>query len=193
MDGRDHVGTKEMSESNHDDRFLAERYLRDRDEESFRALYRRHTPALYRIGISLTGNADAAADVVQETWLRAARRLDSFRWSSALGTWLAGIAINCCRESWRNGEPFPDDRNAVPVRPAREDRVDLVRAIRDLPDGSRAVLMLHEVFGHTHAEIATILEIDEGTSKSQLSYSRKLMRRWFERRSSRTGGNDVER
>lgn len=163
-----------------------ERYLSTRDELSFGAIYRRHTPSLYRLALGLTGEPDRAADAVQETWVRAIRRIGSFRWSSSLRTWLCGIVINCCRESWRQeitGDPSP-----LPSVQAPPDRVDLLRALRDLPDRARAVLVLHEIFGHTHVEIGRLLDIEEGTSKSQLHYSREWLRRWFDARKDQKGG-----
>ena len=163
------------------DRSLVERHRRDRDDESFSLLYRRHTPALFRLAVTLSGRADLAADIVQETWLRAARGLETFQWSSELRTGLCGIAINCSRELSRHAR-----RDEVAEPPARaatapELRLDLLRAVGDLPERSREVLILHEVLGYTHPEIGALLGIDEGTSRSQLSYSKSCMRRWFAR------------
>lgn len=168
-----------------EERALVERYLSTRDEASFGALYRRHTPALYRLALGLTGEPDRAADAVQETWLRAMRRLDSFRWSSPLRTWLCGIVVNCCRESWRHRAT--GDLSPLPSVEPPGDQVDLLRALRALPDRARAVLVLHEVLGHTHAEIGRLLDIDEGTSKSQLHYSRLRLRQWFDARQEQGG------
>jgi RNA polymerase sigma factor (sigma-70 family) len=84
-----------------DDRFLVRAFLNG-DEPAFRELYRRFTPALYRIVWRLTGGRDEdAADIMQEVWLRASRRLATFRWEAALSTWLTSIAINCVREHSR--------------------------------------------------------------------------------------------
>lgn len=172
------------------DRDLVRTYLSSRDEGAFRSIYRRHGEALYRLALGLTGDPELAADVVQETWLRAMRGLDTFRWSSSLRTWLCGIAVNCCRESWRTETPASLPSDLPSVEP-REGRLDLLRAVRHLPDRARAVVVLHEIFGHTHAEIGRLLDIEEGTSKSQLHYSRKLLRRWFEERDPRKGEHHV--
>ena len=184
------MAESEVNLPDSEDRGLVQRYLEDRDEDAFLAIYRRYTPALYRLALGLTGSEQDAADALQESWLRAARRLPEFRWQSALQTWLSGIVINCCRESWRR-DKRPEAGEAAPVHAVSTDeaRVDVARAIRDLPDRARAVLLLHEIYGHTHGEIARLLEIDEGTSKSQLSYSRQWMRRWFDQRIA--GGNHV--
>jgi RNA polymerase sigma factor (sigma-70 family) len=149
------------------------------DEHAFRELYRRHTPALYRILFRLGGCREQdAADIVQDVWLRASRRLAAFRWDAALSTWLTSIAINCLRERRRQQR-----NDAVPLSeeiaaPARGDerRLELDRAIQRLPDGYREVLVLHDIEGYTHEEIAGLLDIATGTSKSQLFRARRALR-----------------
>jgi len=111
--------------------------------------------------------------------------LASFRWQSNLRTWLSGIAVNGWKELLRSRrrELFLEKRSeeagsSTPITfRADIDRMDLGRAISDLPDGFRAVLLLHDVEGFTHEEIARLLEIDPGTSKSQLARARSSMRR----------------
>ena len=167
------------------DRALAARYLLRRDEAAFRALYRRHTPALFGFALRLCGGrAGEAEEIVQEAWIRAAGRLESFRWASSLRTWLSGIAVNCWREQTR--EPRPDQElpegDTAAGRPLGSpgERIDLARAVGELPGGYRAVLLLHDVEGFTHEEIAKLLGMEPGTSKSQLARARQAMRRRLE-------------
>jgi RNA polymerase sigma-70 factor (ECF subfamily) len=153
-------------------------FLARRDEERFVALYRRHTPYLYRLALRLLGGRRAEAeDAVQETWLRSAARLAEFRGESSLRTWLAGFAINCCRETRRRSEGAARDE-AIPEGsgPPAGHRLDLDRAIAALPHGYREVLVLHDLEGYTHEEIALRLAIAPGTSKSQLSRARRWLR-----------------
>jgi RNA polymerase sigma-70 factor (ECF subfamily) len=166
-----------------DDRALVTRFLSGREEAAFRALYRRHAPVLYRFATRLAGGHAAGDDLHQEAWIRAAERLAQFRWESSLRTWLCGIAINCRRET-RRARAIEGERSAagevehVPQVPASDDsRLDLERAILALPDGYREVLVLHDLHGYTHEEIARRLEIEAGTSKSQLSRARQAIRR----------------
>jgi RNA polymerase sigma-70 factor, ECF subfamily len=159
------------------------------DEAAFRALHARHSPAVYAFLRRLVGAA--AEDALQETWLRAARRLGGFRGDSALRTWLFGIALNTARETWRErGEPdgaAPED-SAV-TGPGAEALLDLRGAVEALPPGYRAVLLLHDAWGYTHAEVGLMLGVDEGTSKSQLAHARAAMRRRLAGgRRERTGG-----
>ncbi len=163
------------------DRALAERVRLDGDEAAFRSLYRRHTPRLFQFALRLlAGNEHDAEDVVQETWLRAVERLGEFRWESSLGTWLGGIALNCCRGLYRRRDrhwlELRDDDSVV--APPREtlDAIALERALETLAPGYRTVLVLHDVEGFTHEEIGQRLEISANTSKSQLSRARRALR-----------------
>jgi len=155
-------------------------FLQHRDEASFLRLYRPHAPYLLRMALRLVGGRRAdAEDSVQEAWLRATRTLAVFRGDAAFRTWLSAILINCCREMRRR--PVFDELGTR-EEPSRNSElaVDLERVIEDLPDGYREVLVLHDLYGHTHAEIAALLEIDPGTSKSQLSRGRAALRkRWL--------------
>lgn len=169
------------------DREWAEEVIRSGDEHAFRRLYRRHTPRLYSFSLRLLGGAVAdAEDVVQETWVRAVRQLRGFRWRSSLGTWLCGIAHNLCRERLRRLRTR-DEKEAVTPPDARVSaaepgglHLDLERAIALLPARCRTVLVLHDLEGWTHQEIARDLGIAAGTSKSQLFEARRRVRTWLE-------------
>jgi len=167
------------------DRDLVRMFLGSRDEAAFRALYRAHTPPLYRIARRLLrGNGQDAEELVQTTWIRATGGLHRFRWGSSLRTWLTGILINCSRERLRDHAAAPDAgdgglelRGEAAARPGfAPERLDLERAIASLPDGYREVLVLHDIEGYSHREISGLLGIDEGTSKSQLSRARNAVR-----------------
>jgi len=169
-----------------DERALAEKFWRHGDESAFRTLYRRQTPLLYRVAYRMVANADRAADIVQDAWLRAAQGLPSFRWQSSLSTWLVGIVVNRSREEIRraNNEALPPDE--LPEPPTRNpdpcSRLDLERAVAQLPEGYREILLLHDVEGYTHEEIAQALEIEASTSRSQLARARAAMRAGLEQR-----------
>jgi RNA polymerase sigma-70 factor (ECF subfamily) len=162
------------------DEELIAAFLDTRTDASFLALYDRHAPAMFALGRRLLGGRDAdAADVLQDAWTRAWPRLGTFRGASSLRTWLCGFVVNCCRERFR--APLiisPEDAivEEAAANAPRELALDLERALASLPDGYRAVLVLHDVEGYTHREIASALSIDEGTSKSQLSRGRRALR-----------------
>jgi RNA polymerase sigma-70 factor (ECF subfamily) len=162
------------------DRELVRVFLRTRGESEFRTLYRRHTPSLYRMAYRLVGPG-RADDALQETWCRAAHRVDGFEWRSALLTWLTGILIRCCREMHRDGgEVVALTIDAAPDEPAVEaspdDTLDLEHALATLAPGFREVLVLHDIEGFTHEEIARALNVVPGTSKSQLARARRALR-----------------
>ncbi|HSE99076.1 MAG TPA: sigma-70 family RNA polymerase sigma factor [Blastocatellia bacterium] len=167
------------------DRALVTIFLRTRDEAAFRELYRRHTPALYPMALRLAGGSEAdAQDAVQDTWIRACKRLPGFEWRSSLRTWLTGILINCVRElnhkrySRTEEELLDEWPQAIDARAG--ERIDLEQAVDRLPPGYRHVLLLHDVEGYTHEEISGLLEISVGTSKSQLHHARKALRAMFQ-------------
>jgi RNA polymerase sigma-70 factor, ECF subfamily len=162
-----------------DDLALVAQFLRGRGEEAFRALYRAHTPALYALALRLTGgDRGEAEDLVQESWVRALTALRTFRAQSALRSWLCGVLVNVrrgrIRTDWRIIDAPDAERLADSSCP--EDVIDLERAIAALPEGARDVYVLHDVEGYTHQEIAALLGIVEGTSKSQLNRARFLLR-----------------
>jgi len=153
------------------------------DELAFRQLYRRHTPRLYLFVLRFLGGIEAdAEDVVQEAWLKATASLERFRWEASFGSWLTSIGLNVARETLRrrgrrNEESWSDEADRPAAEPLeRVESVDLERAIRALPDGYRTVLLLHDVEGYRHEEIAEQLGISVGTSKSQLFHARRRMR-----------------
>ena len=164
------------------DRELAEAVRQAGDEDAFRLLYRRHTPRLLGFVARVMGRTEVEAeDVVQETWIRVCQALDRFRWQSAFSTWLLGIGLNVARDHIRRNarsieldmENLPDPPGPVDVP---EDRIDLERSISLLPDGYRMVLVLHDVEGMKHEDVADKLGITVGTSKSQLSKARQALR-----------------
>lgn len=169
-----------MRAEQEDDRRLVDRVIRH-DQRAFGTLYDRHTTYLYRLALRLTGGREAdASDAVHDAWVRATERLASFQWKSQLRTWLAGFVVNAVREQ-RRAEP--DDVSLDDIVIASEvplggfERVDLERALSALAPGFRQVLVLHDVEGYTHEEIGQLLGIEPGTSKSQLSRARAVMRR----------------
>ncbi|HSS45294.1 MAG TPA: sigma-70 family RNA polymerase sigma factor [Thermoanaerobaculia bacterium] len=170
-----------MSSEDAADRVLVEEYLRRVDEGAFLALYRRHTPALFGLAARLCGGErHDAEEIVQEAWVRAARAMATFRWGSSLRTWLSGFIVNGWREllrARRRSLPREEEPDAGETEIPVAERIDLDRAVAQLPDGFRTVLVLHDVEGFTHEEIGRLLGIEKGTSKSQLARARQAVRR----------------
>ena len=128
-----------------------------------------------------SGEADEATqDIFVRTW----QKLDQFRGESAFGTWLHRLAVNVVIERRRSfaiqRERMSDDESALDLATAPQARTDLAMdfdtAIEQLPAGAREILVLHDVEGYKHREIAALLGITTGTSKRQLHRARMLMR-----------------
>jgi RNA polymerase sigma-70 factor (ECF subfamily) len=166
------------------DEALVRAFVSRHDESSFRALYRRHAPRMVNLARFVGRRWERAdlEDVMQESWVRAARGLPQFEWRSSLSSWLCGIVINVCREFVRR-ERLTDVSNErlewSEEWVAGLDPIDLftlTAALEALPEGYRKVVVLHDVGGFTHDEIGEMLAIDAGTSKSQLSRARTRLR-----------------
>ena len=167
---------------------LADR-CRQGDSQAFEELYRQHAGRLYSLAFRMAGSAQEAEDLLQDVFLHVHRKLGSFRGESSLGTWLYRIAMNHCLDylrgrqarAGRATESLEDDRVAEPVAPAPAvpsaiSRLDLERAIDRLPQGCRAAFLLHDVEGFEHHEVADILGVSIGTSKSQVHRARTKLR-----------------
>jgi RNA polymerase sigma-70 factor (ECF subfamily) len=151
----------------------------------FEELYGTYAGRLYNVACRLLGNPADAEDLVQEAFLQAHRKLDTFRGDAALGTWLHRLLVNLGLDhlrsrAGRNAQSTAgmEDLHVVPfTRPETvAERIDLEQAIARLPDGSRAAFVLHDVEGLDHKEVAAVLGVSEGTSKSQLHKARLKLR-----------------
>lgn len=167
---------------------LAKR-CRNGDAGAFEELYRTHAGRLYGLAFRMAGSAQEAEDLLQEMFLQAYRKLGTFRGESSLKTWLYRLGMNQCLDHLRGKQvrmsQATDSLDAVgavepaaplPSTPVAVHRLDLERAIGRLPDGCRAAFLLHDVEGFEHHEIASILGVSEGTSKSQLHKARMKLR-----------------
>ena len=156
------------------------------DVPAFEELYRQHSTRLFNLAWRMCGTRADAEDLLQEIFLLAYRKLPEFRGDSAVGTWLYRLAMNRCLDHLKNrqtrasGATTTIDEETMPGPKAVGDggikRLDLERAIARLPDGARAAFVLHDVEGFQHHEIASILGISEGTSKSQVHKARLKLR-----------------
>ena len=162
---------------------------RSGDLAAFEELYRAHAGRLYSVALRLLGNAADAEDLLQEIFLAAHRKLDTFRGESALGTWLYRLATNLCLDYLRSragrssqitdaldDAPGLFDSATSTLAEQTVTKMDLERALARLPEGCRAAFVLHDVQGLEHREVAEILGIAEGTSKSQVHKARLKLR-----------------
>jgi len=163
--------------------------IRSGDGAAFETLYRQHATRLYNLASRMMGAHGEADDLLQDIFLLAYRKLGSFRGESSLGTWLYRLAMNHCLDVLRgrqtkmqrstdslDEEGALEPAAAMPVVPTAISRLDLDRAIARLPEGCRAAFVLHDVEGLEHQEVASLLGISQGTSKSQVHKARMKLR-----------------
>ena len=159
------------------------------DRDAFGTLVERHGSNIYRLCLRIMGNPEDAHDAAQDTFLVAMRKLDQFRGDAAFGTWLHRLAVNVIlarRETLgTRRKRYLEGDAALEMIPTRrhgpELAMDFESAMERLPDGAREVFVLHDVEGYRHEEIAEMLGLATGTSKSQLHRARMALRRHLER------------
>lgn len=148
-------------------------------------MYDAHVDRVYRLAFRLAGDDDLARDFTQETFIRAFERIGTFRGESRLSTWLHAIATTVSLNGLRKVKRFRTRETALEaadgvaggVRSAEPDlKARLRHAIDALPDKYRTVVVMHDMEGYTHEEIAAALDMEVGTSKAQLSRARAKLR-----------------
>ncbi len=161
------------------------------DEAAFERLYAQHVGRVYALCLRLAGDPVEAESLTQDVFVSAWRGLPSFRGESTLTTWLHRLAVNALLGR-RRGDQRREARVRLAAEPAElpgavtppapvEARIDLERAIAALPAGARLILVLHDIEGYTHEEIAEMCGVAVGTTKAQLHRARSLLRERLQR------------
>ncbi len=170
------------------------------DEDAFSTLYSLYKRRVFSLCLRMTGDVVTAEDLTQEAFLQVFRKLKTFRGDSAFFTWLYRVSVNAVLMYLRRRKPEhvsldePMEEGSVslvdrfghtdPELSATVDRMALIRAINELPEGYRTIFILHDIEGYEHKEIAQILECSTGNSKSQLHKARMKLRQLLRGRSS---------
>ncbi len=146
-------------------------------------MYRRFSPRMYAVCLRYAGNAEEAEDILQEGFIKVFKKLDSFRREGSFEGWVRRIFVNTAIEHFRR------KRYLMPVTEKEENTIegkytsvlddlgakDIMALIQKLSPGYRTVFNMYVVEGYTHKEIAEMLGISEGTSKSQLSRAKVIL------------------
>jgi RNA polymerase sigma-70 factor (ECF subfamily) len=164
------------------------------DAEAFERIYRLHNRRVYALCLRMVGNTAEAEDLTQDAFMQLFRKIGTFRGESAFSTWLHRLAVNVVlmrlrkktlAETSLDEVTDPDEDVAGPRKDiggpdlrlsGSVDRVNLERAVGQLPPGYRSVFVLHDVQGYEHNEIAAIMNCSIGNSKSQLHKARMRLR-----------------
>lgn len=157
------------------------------DQAAFAALYRRHAPRILGLCWRLAGGDEGLAhELVQDAFVRAWSKLDSFRGEALFSTWLHRLTVNVALSDRRlrvrrmeRERPLDRVGDEPSVGPVDGVDRDLEGAIARLPERARTVLVLHDVEGYKHGEIAELTGMAEGSSKAQLHRARRLLREWL--------------
>lgn len=157
------------------------------DVGAFEALYGTHAPAVYALCRRMLGDEAESRELLQDVFVRAWERLPSFRGESALATWLHRLGVNVVLERLRTTKRDADRRADASDewlgRSTESDtdaRMDLESAVATLPPGARQVFLLHDVYGYSHEEIATLAGIAAATARVQLWRARRALMRILE-------------
>jgi RNA polymerase sigma-70 factor (ECF subfamily) len=153
------------------------------DPDAFGELFRRHRDRMWAVALRTVRDPEVAADAVQEAFLAAYRRADSFRGEAAVTTWLHRIVVNACLDRLRRIKPtveLPDADLSVLAdshdhHAGVEVRLDVRRALDQLPEGQRMALILVDMHGMSVVEAAAVLDVAEGTIKSRCARGRAAM------------------
>lgn len=153
---------------------------KDGDPDAFGELFRRHKDRMWAVALRTTRDPELAADAVQDGFLNAFRRADSFRGDAAVTTWLHRIVVNACLDRLRRIKPTVElgDTDVVETRDHHasvEVRLDIQEALGKLPEGQRMALVLVDMHSMSVAEAAAVLDVAEGTIKSRCARGRSAM------------------
>lgn len=161
------------------------------DRKAFEALVALHSRRVYNLALGYTGRHHDAEEIAQTVFVKVWKALPQFRGASAFSTWLYRLTLNACtdhyrRERKRRGDLSLDDPDLSPIRDAapspeeiviqREEEAILRKALAELPEQHRVILILREMDGLDYQEIAQVLEIQVGTVKSRLARARRALR-----------------
>lgn len=162
------------------------RRSRDGDSDAFGTLVDRYARAAYAVAMSVTGRHADAEDAAQESFLVALQRLEECRKPDRFGAWLMTIVRNRSRnlvrrEVLRDTDPIPITAGSRGPTPERETerselRAQLEGALAQLPEVQREIVLLHDLEGWKHREIAERLSLPSGTVRSHLHFARKTLR-----------------
>jgi len=155
------------------------------DIKAFEQLYRTFEKRVYALCFRMASNAALAEELMQEAFVMAWRKIDSFQGDSQFGTWLYRLTSNVVISYFRvrKNQSFEGEDSEMVGDNHSSDKLDLnrdlERAIAELPEKARMILVLHDIEGYKHQEIAEKMAISEGTSKAQLHRARQLLKARF--------------
>lgn len=158
------------------------------DPQSQRALFEKYYGLLFGICLRYANDRDEAKDILQEGFVKIFNHIKNYEFTGSFEGWMKRVMINTAIDQYRKhqNEPYLQDIDAGPEPGIPEEGLenlkeeDLLKLIQGLPEGYRMVFNLYIIEGYNHQEIAEMLEINEGTSKSQLAKAKKMLQKKLE-------------
>lgn len=178
------------------------RGCRENNRKSQEMLYRRYARAMYSICLLYENDRDSAKDILQEGFIKIFRNINSFDRKGSLNCWMKKIFTNAAIDHFRQTH---NGKQLIPIEditlPISEDETaasilntgDIIAQVNRLPRGARMIFQLHAIEGYSHKEIANLLNITEGTSKSQINRAKHLLQHWISIFDSETNNRKIGR
>jgi RNA polymerase sigma-70 factor (ECF subfamily) len=167
---------------------------RKKNRMSQEMLYRRFAKELYNLALIYESDRDNAKDILHEAFIKIFINIDSFGRKSSLNSWMRKILTNTAIDHYRKScnekqfipidnivHPFSNEESVASILNTK----DIISQVNRLPNGARMIFQLYSIKGYRHKEIANLLNISEGTSKSQINRAKKLLQQWI-------GGNNMK-
>jgi RNA polymerase sigma-70 factor (ECF subfamily) len=151
--------------------------------EAFRKLFIKNIGKVHSLCLRITTDVQSAEDLTQEVFIKAWEKLSTFRYECKFSTWLHSIAVNQFMMQLRSQKRYSEkikeygeEITGTETKTDQDHKIDLQKAISNLSEQMRAVLVMHDIEGYKHKEIAEMMNIQEGTSKTHLHRARKILR-----------------
>jgi RNA polymerase sigma factor (sigma-70 family) len=170
------------------------RGCRENNRKSQEMLYRRYAKSMYNLCLIYESDRDKAKDILQEAFIKIFRNIDSFETIGSFKGWMKKIITNTAIDHFRKNyseaqfipiehivHPFSNEESVTSILNTK----DIISQVERLPNGARMIFKLYAIEGYSHKEIADLLNISEGTSKSQINRAKQLLQQWI-------GGYDVK-
>ncbi|MFZ4401021.1 MAG: RNA polymerase sigma factor [Bacteroidales bacterium] len=152
----------------------------NKDRLKQKKLYYKYCDAMFTLAYRILNDRDEANDVLQDAFIQVFQKIEQFRRQSSLGAWIKTIVVRTAIKYFKSNQIFDsfqqEKHDSAQINPNEIDGKILEKLILSLPDGYRTIFILVEVEGYKHREIAEILKISEGTSKSQLFNAKKMLK-----------------
>lgn len=162
---------------------LVEQCLRG-DHSAFELIYKMLSPKMYAVSLRYTHHDQDAQDVLQEAFIRIYKNLGQFKFNGSFEGWcrriVSNTAIEALRKKGRIKESSTEVLPELPIDPKSFEKLkyeDLMKLVRELPDGYRSVFNMYVIDGYSHKEIGEMLGVTESTSKTQLYKARLALQK----------------